>query len=480
MRSPFLNLPRTLKMKFIVYMGLVVTSFTAILFYWMYDHSKDTVISQLDLQGQALLQQIVFTRSWVADHGGLFVAQREGVNTNPFLPGTDIRDEQGKTYHFRNPAMVTREISEYANTSGLYTFRLTSLKLKNPGNRPTPFEENALHKFQRQGYEAAKKGLASEGYDMGVHVYRRIIPLQVEESCLQCHTDQGYRVGDIRGGLSVSIPMDDVLHTVKINSYILSFSAAAIIAIVLSVIYILLRILVLQPVRHLQHVAQRLIDGEYSVRAHLTTGDEFEGFANAFNRMNDRIKKGYEGAIRALVAAVDARDPYTKGHTARVARYSAEIAREMGIAEEKIPEIELGATLHDIGKIGVADAILGKATPLVGDEIKQMETHPQKGAVIVNSSEMLQRAIPAVLHHHERPDGKGYPQGLKGNDIPLAARIIAVADSFDAMTTNRPYSMALSAEEAVREIEKLSGTQFDTDVVMAFKAVMEKRLADKA
>jgi len=429
----------------------------------------------LDQQASALLQQIIITRSWVADHGGLFVAQGQGVEANPFLPDTDIKDQQGKTYHFRNPAMVTREISEYANTLGLYKFRLTSLKLKNPANKPLPFEQEALIYFQEKGYETTKTGLADEGYDKGAIVYRRIIPLLVEESCLECHAEQKYSVGDIRGGLSVFIPMADANRTIKIYGIILILSGAGIISLVSGVIYVLLKMMVLKPVDHLHHVAQRLIDGEYNVKARLTTGDEFEAFAYAFNKMNDRLKKGYEGTIKALVAAVDARDPYTKGHTARVAFYSVAIAKEMGIKDEELADIELGAILHDIGKIGVGDEILSKSTPLVGEEIQKMETHPQKGAVIIDKADFLRCAIPAILYHHERTDGKGYPKALKGDEIPLEARIIAVADAFDAMTTDRPYSKALRAEEAVQEIKKQSGKQFDIEVVRAFTYFMKRK-----
>ena len=403
-------------------MGMVVTLFVGVIFYWMFQHSKEGVIAQLDLQARALLQQIVITRSWIADHGGLFVAQGQGVEANPFLPDTDIKDQQGKTYYFRNPAMVTREISEYANTSGLYKFRMTSLKLKNPANKPLPFEEEALLYFKEKGYETTKTGLANEGYDNGTKVYRLIIPLLVEESCLECHADQGYSEGDVRGGLSVFIPMSGALRTIKIYGIILTLSGVGIILLVSGVIYLLLRKIVLRSVDHLHCVAQRLIDGEYDVRARLTTGDEFEAFAYAFNKMNDRLKKGYEGTIKALVAAVDARDPYTRGHTARVASYSAAIAKEMGLQSEKLAEIELGAILHDIGKIGIVDEILSKSTPLVGKEIQEMETHPQKGVVIIDNADFLRCAIPAILYHHERIDGKGYPEALQGDAIPFGGQ----------------------------------------------------------
>jgi putative nucleotidyltransferase with HDIG domain len=440
----------------------------------MFQQSAQSAMSQLDQQARSLLQQITITRLWIADHGGLFVKQQPGVAANPFLPDTDITDQQGKIYHFRNPAMVTREISAYAKKAGLYRFRLTSLKLKNPYNAPLPFEKEALQYFDDQGYEATREGRSNEIADNGTRTYVRIVPLLVEDSCLECHADQGYKMGDVRGGLSVFIPMTETLKTIQRHGINLIISGIGLICLVLAVMYFLLRDLVLKPVDHLHHVAQRMIDGEYSAKAQLSTGDEFEAFAHAFNNMNERLKEGLSGTIRSLVAAVDARDPYTKGHTARVAHYSTAIARELGLPDERIAEVEIGAILHDVGKIGIADELLGKPVPLEGKEVKQMEAHVKKGAKIVYDADFLKYALPVILYHHERPDGKGYPAGLKGDELPLEALIVAVADTFDAMTTNRPYSKAMDREDAVRKIEKHASTQFDAKVVKAFRRAFDK------
>ena len=465
---------RPLRFKFVLVMGMVVTFFVASIFFWMFQQSTQSAMSQLDQQAKSLIQQIIITRLWIADHGGLFIKQQPGVEANPFLPETNITDQQGEIYHFRNPAMVTREISDYAKNAGLYRFRLTSLKLINPHNAPLPFEKDALQYFDDQGYEVTKAGRSNEIIDNGTRAYVRIVPLLVEKSCLECHADQGYKVGDVRGGLSVFIPMTETLKTIQRNGINLIISGICLVGLILGVIYFLLRDLVLKPVDHLHHVAQRMIDGEYTAKALLSTGDEFEAFAHAFNNMNERLKKGLAGTIRSLVAAVDARDPYTKGHTARVAHYSTAIARELGLPDERIAEIEIGAILHDIGKIGIADELLGKPVPLEGKEVEQMENHVKKGAKIVYDADFLKFAIPAILYHHERPDGKGYPVGLKSEDLPLEAMIVAVADTFDAMTTNRPYSRALDREDAVREIEKNAGTQFDTEVAKAFRRAFDK------
>ncbi len=440
----------------------------------MFQQSTKSAIAQLDQQAKSLLQQVIITRTWVAAHGGLFVVKQPGVESNPFLPDTDVEDLKGNIYSFRNPAMVTRELSKYADRAGLYRFRLTSLSLKNPSNAPLPFEADALRYFQEKGYDKTRSGLASEGIENGIRVYRRIVPLLVEKSCIECHAYQGYSVGDIRGGLSVFIPMGTVTKAIQRNRNILIVSWIGIICLVSGVIYFLLRNMVLKPVEHLHQVAQKLIDGKYNVRAKVSTGDEFEALAHALNDMTDRLKKGYEGTIKSLVAAVEARDSYTKGHTSRVARYSIATAKEMGLSDEMLAEIELGAILHDIGKIGVADEILRKTTPLANEEVRQMEAHVLKGADIINDADFLLHALPAILYHHERPDGKGYPHGLKGDNLPLVAKIIAVADTFDAITTDRPYRKALTDEEAVLELEKYSGKQFDRNIVQAFKVAFAK------
>lgn len=466
---------KTLKRKFIFYLGAVLFSFLTIILSWMYIQGKQGILALLDQQARTLLAQVIITRAWVAGHGGLFVKKQEGVEPNPLMPATNITDQQGNTYYFRNPAMVTREISAYAEKEGIYRLHLTSLKLKNHANVPLPFEKDALQYFEKVGYEQTKEGISSIGKDGDLDVYRRIVPLRVDKSCLECHGDQGYKVGEIRGGLSVIIPMDIALKNLKQNRITFFGLWFGTIAITLGVVYFLLRRLVLVPVDHLCAVANRLIEGEYSAKACLQTNDEFERLSQAFNGMTNRLKEGYEGALKALIAAMDARDPYTKGHTARVAHYSVAIAKELGLSEAEVAEVEIGAILHDIGKIGISDSILNKLTPLDGEEIAIMESHVEEGAKIIKEADFLLCALPAILHHHERLDGQGYPHKLREDRLSLMARIIAVADSYDAITTKRSYSKAKPSSMALEEIRQHSGSQFDPKVVKAFEKVISRR-----
>ncbi len=180
-------------------------------------------------------------------------------------------------------------------------------------------------------------------------------------------------------------------------------------------------------------------------------------------------------SIRAIVEAVDAKDPYTRGHSGRVRDYSMMIGVEMSIGKEELKELEVCAILHDVGKIGVPDRILGKPGRLTPEEYVYMRRHPEFGASIVKPIEKLKKLSPSILYHHEHFDGSGYPKGLKGKHIPIYARIICIADSFDAMTTNRPYHKKSSKKMALIELEERSGSYYDPKFVRAFISSFNNR-----
>jgi HD-GYP domain-containing protein (c-di-GMP phosphodiesterase class II) len=168
--------------------------------------------------------------------------------------------------------------------------------------------------------------------------------------------------------------------------------------------------------------------------------------------------------------AVESRDPYSSGHAARVMVIAEVVAARLGLDEEQTEVVRMGAALHDIGKVAVSQDVLAKAGHLSEDELAEVRRHPTAGARMVELVRPLRRAVPAVLHHHERWDGRGYPHGLAGEQIPVEARILAVADTFDAMTSDRAYRRALSPERAVAELRGCAGTQFDPEVVAVFVA----------
>jgi len=206
---------------------------------------------------------------------------------------------------------------------------------------------------------------------------------------------------------------------------------------------------------------------------------ELDALAETFNALMASVAEAeaqteaaYAGAIRALAAALDARDPYTAGHSDRVSVLSVAIGRVLELSPDDIEVLRLGALLHDIGKIGVADEILRKPAPLTPREYDAIKQHPEFGARILRSIPFLSRHIVIVELHHERPDGGGYPYGLRGVDIPLLARVVHVADAYDAITSARAYRAARSTEEALRELWRCAGTEYDAEIVGALVAAL--------
>jgi len=175
--------------------------------------------------------------------------------------------------------------------------------------------------------------------------------------------------------------------------------------------------------------------------------------------------------LTALSSAIEARDPYTRGHSARVTTLAEGVARWLGWTEARIETLRIGGALHDIGKLTVPGRILSKPGPLTEEELESIRMHPEAGARLIEPIQAVRHALPYVLHHHERWDGAGYPHRLQGDAIPVEARVLAVADAFDAMTSDRPYRQALSEQHALVELERCSGNQFDPDLTQAFLTV---------
>lgn len=186
------------------------------------------------------------------------------------------------------------------------------------------------------------------------------------------------------------------------------------------------------------------------------------------------LEEAYAATVRMLAFVVEARDPNTRAHLDRSQAYAVALTKRLAPELAEDPAVCQGYLLHDIGKVGIPEHILGKPGPLTREEWEVMRTHPIIGSQILSPIKFFQRAIPIVEAHHERWDGRGYPRGLRGEEIPLPARIFAVSDTFDAMTSDRPYRAALSFEHAVEEIRRCAGRQFDTEVVEAFLDLLEE------
>jgi putative nucleotidyltransferase with HDIG domain len=237
-----------------------------------------------------------------------------------------------------------------------------------------------------------------------------------------------------------------------------------------------------QPIATLAASARAISEGAYGATVDAGGTAEIAALSASFNRMSESIRDAFEkvqraarenrelflSSIRALAEAIDAKDPYTRGHSERVARYSASIAEEMGMPSEDVERVRVAALLHDVGKIGVDDRIIRKPTALTEEEFEVMKTHPAKGAAIMGAIPQLADIIPGMKHHHEKWEGGGYPDGIKGEAIPMQARIVTIADTFDAMTTTRPYQKAMEIGYVVERIKSFSGVRYDPVVVQAF------------
>jgi len=264
-------------------------------------------------------------------------------------------------------------------------------------------------------------------------------------------------------------------------------------ALVAAGVGLLLAYWVTSPIAAVAHGARAIAGGDFARRIAVRSRSEIGQLAEDFNAMAEQIQRYitdlrfavnenrelFLGTVKALAEAIDGKDPYTRGHSERVKMYSVLMAEHMGLNAEEIEDIRVAALLHDVGKIGIEDRILKKPAALTEEEYTIMKTHPEKGAKIMAEIPQMKKYVPGMYYHHECMDGRGYPIGLKGDQIPLMARIISVADTFDAMTTNRPYQRAMTPEVAVQKIWSFAGTRYDPNVVAALESALKAGKLDE-
>ena len=293
------------------------------------------------------------------------------------------------------------------------------------------------------------------------------------------------RDGEDMGIMGTALPKTFLVRTsniTKINITIV-FVSAIIMAMLLG---LFLANLITRPILKLEQAASDVAKGNRDIRVTTNGGDEIADLAISFNKMVSSLSRSekdlisaYDKTIEGWSKALELRDEETEGHTQRVTELTLELARAMGIEEGNLTNIRRGALLHDIGKIGIPDSILLKPGPLDQAERKMIEKHPVFAREMLKKIEFLYPAMEIPSFHHERWDGKGYPTGLVGQEIPIAARIFAVIDVWDALTSDRPYRKAMPYEKALAIIINDSGTHFDPEVVTAFSKLMEKSLVEK-
>lgn len=320
--------------------------------------------------------------------------------------------------------------------------------------------------------------------ETGTQVQAALTPFSVERDGKQSSMLGSYATAELdRNNLLGVIAIQDesaaLVSVTEMRRQIFFISlVAAICAVVIGVVF---ATRLTNPVRELAAAAHRISTGDFSERIEVRSRTELGALGDSFNSMTDQIesfigdlqraaeenRQLFLGTVKGLAAAIDGKDPYTRGHSERVSRFSVAIANRMGMSPEEVEKIRISALLHDVGKIGIDDNILKKPAALTDEEFLLMKEHPQKGYKIMSQIPAMRDFLPGMYMHHEMINGAGYPQGLKGDEIPMMARIVSVADTFDAMTTDRPYSRALKFDEAVKLIKSYVGTRYDDTVVAA-------------
>ena len=292
----FRALEMSLSLKFVIGVAVVLTAAMGVSIYFIDRNHEKLVLEQVDQQARALFRQIVLTREWIADHGGIFTEKVLWKEPSPYLAEPELVDIQGRKYVKQTPAMVTKELSQYAREKGMYWFHITSLKLLNPENAPDDFERNALTEF-----ESGRTKEISIIEDIESHkFYRYIAPLYIEETCLKCHSHQGYKTGDVRGAISVTVPMDPALSMIRSGRTGLVLASVSTIGFLMIVLYIMMKELVVRPVNQLKTSIEDFSKGRNTGTTVIKTGDELEVLSKSFVDMSHTLTE-YHSELESRV-----------------------------------------------------------------------------------------------------------------------------------------------------------------------------------
>lgn len=293
-----MQFPRSilLRTKFIIFIGAIITLFYGYMIYRTSEFDEQMILRQAEQQARMLYKQILLTRQWASDHQGLFVMKREGVEANPYLDLPIVTDSMGQTYFLRNPAMITRELAQYAKEDGLGYFRVTSLKPINPSNVPDNFEHDALHSFENEGVlEMLSVNQGNPGREV-----RFMAPLRVTESCLGCHAQHGYKKGDIRGGLSITIPIDWADNLIKRNIHSLIFIGTLSVLFVTVALFLMFETLIVHRINRLSKALETFPEdlNDQKMLPSLFK-DELDTVNESFNMFCDRLRKSQKELLKA-------------------------------------------------------------------------------------------------------------------------------------------------------------------------------------
>jgi|KBSSwiStaDraftv2_1062776.scaffolds.fasta_scaffold43728_3 HD-GYP domain-containing protein (c-di-GMP phosphodiesterase class II) len=361
------------------------------------------------------------------------------------LPIIFVIDQQGKAIFHPDPKIVAGQAS------------LTRLKIVQEWQESNRQVQSALFPFTAE-FDGEKHKMigAYSTASFGRNLNFGVITMQDERTALAS-------VGEMRS-----------------QTWVISLAFAAF-ALLIGVVAARL---LTSPLLSLAAAAQKIAAGDFSSRVETRNITEIGALGEAFNSMSDEVEEHiaklaraaqenrelFVGTVKALAAAIDGKDKYTRGHSERVSRISVAIGKRIGLPEDELEVLRMSALLHDVGKIAIDDRILKKPAALTDEEFVIMKTHPQKGYKIMSQIPAMKDFLPGMYMHHEMVNGKGYPQGLTGDQIPLQAKIVSVADTFDAMTIDRPYQKALELDDALGRISSFVGTRYDKGVVDALVA----------
>ena len=425
----FRALKISLSHKFVI--GVAVTLIIAMgvsLYLISIKHEK-LIYEQLDIQAKALFQQIVLTRRWVADHGGVFVLA-PGKTPSPYLKESKIVDVKGRTYLKESPAMVTKELSEYAKKEGRYWFHITSLKLINPDNAPDAFEERSLKAFESDNKEDATmvEKIGSS------HFYRYMAPLYIEESCLKCHSHQGYKVGDVRGGISVSVPMDYALSMIRSERVSMILVSVTTISILLLVLYIMMKELVLRPVKELKTSMRDFSKGKKQDTLVIRTGDEIEDLCDSFSEMAHSLAEYHtslEDKVHTATKSFEEANKRLAELNEKKSDFIAKISHELRTPMTSIK--------------GAMDYISARISGLSSSD-KDTEEINEFLDVIKNNADRLIRMVNDTLDL-ERIESGVFDLHL--TEVDLLPLIKEVAISFQSLTSEKNVTFRIEARSRV-------------------------------
>lgn len=425
------------------------TGLLSVLFFLNMREIQKGPVEQAEIQARSLLESVISFRSWATHFGGVYVHPTDQYPPNPYLkaPKRDIETKDGEKLTLINPAYMTRQLFQDFYGQEIINGRMSSLHPLNPNNAPDAWEKQSLLAFEQGSTQAT----TVEPKANGGRVLRYMQPLYFEEKCLNCHGEQGYRIGEVRGGISTAIDLakGEAIAAKAIQSLAWTYGIVWLIG--LAGIFISFRRSLLLATERDQK--NNLLNVSENLAQEFICGmSEYSNLEESFH---------------ALATMLEKRDPYTAGHQQRVADLSEKIALELGLSEDKAHGIRLAGMVHDIGKIQVPAEVLNKPGKLSELELSLIRLHPQVGYDILKAIRSPWPIPDAVLQHHERLDGSGYPRGLKSNEIIIEAKILAVSDTVEAMSSHRPYRAGLGLDAALEEIVKLRGVQLDSDVVDA-------------